>query len=117
MWWGGGGGNRDQQNPSEEGNPTSPIAITGRGRRRKQSTDSSTSSPPSSSPLSSSLGSSYGSPGSDLAEMRDLKNNFSNQEQLLGQLRDVLQSNNQRLQSKEKEVQVTFCTYSRSVHL
>jgi len=103
MWWGGGGGNRDQQNPSEEGNPTSPIAITGRGRRRKQSTDSSTSSPPSSSPLSSSLGSSYGSPGSDLAEMRDLKNNFSNQEQLLGQLRDVLQSNNQRLQSKEKE--------------
>jgi hypothetical protein len=44
--------------------------------------------------------------------MRYLKNNFSNQEQLLGQLRDVLQSNNQRLQSKEKEVQVTFLSLS-----
>eukprot|EP00092_Neocalanus_flemingeri_P001893 GFUD01002020.1.p1 GENE.GFUD01002020.1~~GFUD01002020.1.p1 ORF type:complete len:4147 (-),score=1483.97 GFUD01002020.1:293-12733(-) len=106
MWWGG-GGSKDQQNPQKEGDPTSPIAITG-GRRRKQSTDSRASgsqlsSPPSSSPLSSSLASSYGSPTSDLAEIRDLKNNFNNQEQLLGQLRDVLQSNNQRLQSKEKE--------------
>ena len=42
--------------------------------------------------MAGSLSSSFGSPGSDLAEMRDLKRNFSNQEELLGQLRDALQS-------------------------
>ena len=54
--------------------PTSPISIEG---RRVSSEDDPESSPPGS--LSSSFGSSYGSPGSDLAEIRDLKKNFSNQ--------------------------------------
>ena len=40
-----------------------------------------------------------------MAEIRDLKKNFSNQEQLLGQLRDVLQSNTKKMVTKEKEVQ------------
>lgn len=53
---------------------TSPISIQGRGRGSAEDDDSS---PPAS--LSSSFGSSYGSPGSDLAEIRDLKKNFSNQ--------------------------------------
>ena len=48
--------------------------VQGRGRG---SADDDDSSPPAS--LSSSFGSSYGSPGSDLAEIRDLKKNFSNQ--------------------------------------
>ena len=46
--------------------------------------------------MAGSLSSSFGSPGSDLAEMRDLKRNFSNQEELLGQLRDALQSSSGR---------------------
>ena len=54
--------------------PTAPISIEG---RRVSSEDDPDSSPPGS--LSSSFGSSYGSPGSDLAEIRDLKKNFSNQ--------------------------------------
>ena len=54
----------------------------------------------------SSLASSYGSPSADMAELRDLKNNFNSQEQLLGQLRDVLQTNSQRLQTKEKDAKV-----------
>lgn len=73
---------------------------------------------------SSSLSSSYGSPGSDLAELRHLKTQFGQQvifpnnldlnsglifyfqEQLLGQLRNALQGNSDRLASKEQEVQV-----------
>ena len=73
---------------------------------------------------SSSLSSSYGSPGSDLAELRHLKSQFGQQvifpinldlylglifclqEQLLGQLRNALQGNSDRLASKEQEVQV-----------
>ena len=78
--------------------PTSPISI-----ERVSSEDDPESSPPGS--LSSSFGSSYGSPGSDLAEIRDLKKNFSNQEQLLGQLRDVLQHNSKKMVTKEKDVQ------------
>ena len=38
-----------------------------------------------------------------LAKIRDLKKKVSNQEQLLGQLRDVLQSNSKMVVSKEKE--------------
>ena len=43
-----------------------------------------------------SLSSSFGSPGSELAEMRDLKRNFTNQEELLGQLREALQSSSRK---------------------
>merc|ERR1719237_418774 len=63
--------------------------------------DESMGSPPESSSLSSS----YGSPGSDLAELRHLKSQFGQQEQLLGQLRTALQGNSDRLASKEQEVQ------------
>jgi hypothetical protein len=50
------------------------------------------------------LSSSYGSPGSDLRELRNLRNQFGAQEQLLGELRTALQGNSTRLQAKEKEV-------------
>ena len=83
---------------------TTPINIAGAGRVVDDDDDDLDTSP-TSSPLSSSFSSSYGSPGSDLAEIRDLKKNFSNQEQLLGQLRDVLQSNSKKMINKEKEVQ------------
>ena len=39
------------------------------------------------------------------AELRDLKEQFAEQENLLGQLKGVLRSNEEKLQSKEKDVQ------------
>jgi hypothetical protein len=74
--------------------------------------DESMGSPPESSSLSSS----YGSPGSDLAELRHLKSQFGQQEQLLGQLRTALQGNSDRLASKEQEVQV-YPSTCRNPHL
>ena len=93
--------------------PAPSTCLTGRRRSRW--------TPPQES---SSLSSSYGSPGSDLAELRHLKTQFGQQvifpnnldlnsglifyfqEQLLGQLRNALQGNSDRLASKEQEVQV-----------
>ena len=41
----------------------------------------------------------------DEAELRDLKEQFQMQDSLLGQLKGVLRSNEEKLQTKEKEVQ------------
>jgi hypothetical protein len=43
---------------------------------------------------------------SEEAELRDLKDQFADQESLLGQLKNVLRSNEEKLHNKEKEVQV-----------
>ena len=67
----------------QEPSPASePISIRGRAEAEDETAGS--------------LSSSFGSPGSDLAEMRDLKRNFSNQEELLGQLREALQSSSRK---------------------
>ena len=66
--------------------PSDPITIRARGDRSDLAEDETAGS----------LSSSFGSPGSDLAELRDLKRNFSNQEELLGQLRDALQSSSRK---------------------
>jgi len=90
MWWGGGGGHGggDMGSDSPPSQPdgasppthllTSPISIRGRSDE--------------SSPLSSSFGSSLGSPSSDLRELRNLRHQFDDQEELLGQIRDALQT-------------------------
>ena len=71
----------------------------------------------------------------DVSDISDLKEQFAAQENLLGQLKNVLKSNEEKLQVKEKEVQVdpvvpnknaahlvlyfflSFFLYSPKVHL
>ena len=45
---------------------------------------------------------------SDLADLKHLQEQFSMQEDLLGQLKGVLRSNEAKLHFKEKEVEVSF---------
>ena len=54
----------------------------------------------SSSPLSSSMASSVGSPSTDLQELRNLRSQFHDQEELLGQIREALQGTAQRQETQ-----------------
>ena len=54
----------------------------------------------SSSPLSSSMASSVGSPSTDLQELRNMRSQFHEQEDLLGQIREALQGTAQRQETQ-----------------
>lgn len=80
MWWGGGG----------SGDESPPMEII------EEDTGAD------------SFGTPIGSPpaNEEQAELRDLREQFAQQESLLGQLKGVLRSNEQKLQHKEQEIKV-----------
>ena len=66
----------------------------------------------SSSPLSSSMASSVGSPSTDLQELRDLRSQLHDQEELLGQIREALQGTAQRQETQVCLLQNKTCCSS-----
>ena len=94
MWWGGTDDEKGPPLPEDkgEGEITPPLEII------EEDSDSSLAS----SPLHLS---------EDL-DLKDLNQRFSMQEDLLGQLKGVLRSNEAKLQFKEKEVEVRVSLYS-----
>jgi hypothetical protein len=89
MWWGG-----EDENPPSGGssseNTTPPVDLVAEDALRE-----ATASPTASTSMSE-----------DVAELHDLRDQFAMQESLLGQLKTVLKSNEDKLHVKEKEVQV-----------
>lgn len=101
MWWGG-----EDEEPlsggSSSDNTTPPIDIMAEEEASFREDPSSSTSVMS----------------EDVSDLPDLKDQFAMQESLLGHLKNVLRSNEEKLQAKEKEVQVFpgsrfFIKYSR----
>lgn len=84
MWWGG-----EDEEPTSGGsssaNTTPPVDIMAEEAFADESTTD------------------------DVSDISDLKEQFAAQENLLGHLKSVLRSNEDKLQIKEKEVQVHHC--------
>lgn len=109
MWWGGGGGGGGGDDPPG-GPPGSeqPDVLEILSEEDVVLEDQDQAAVDQSSPIHV--------PGStEEAELRDLKEQFLAQENLLGQLKGVLRSNEEKLQTKEKEVQVFKRKNSNSI--
>ena len=110
MWWGGGGGGGSEgalpdgsgsgQAPQEQPDVLEILSEEDLILEEAEGGGGS-STPTTSSPI-------HVPSSVEEAELRDLKEQFMAQENLLGQLKGVLRSNEEKLQTKEKEVHVRF---------
>ncbi len=91
MWWGGGAGDDDEPRSGDSSGDgsTPPVDIM-------EEEEAAAASPGATSSFLS----------DDAGDLRALKDQFAMQEDLLGQLTNVLKSNEEKLHNKEKEVQV-----------
>ena len=114
MWWGGEGEGNDPGTPrnpkgdseSDEGDVTPPIDLTEEAAEAKRAVEAAEDEDEvTKMPEDEDSGS-----GDDIEDLPDLKEQFTAQEKLLGQLKGVLKSNEEKLHSKEKVVQVRQLT-------
>eukprot|EP00095_Tigriopus_kingsejongensis_P008363 snap_masked-scaffold1246_size53250-processed-gene-0.5 protein:Tk08363 transcript:snap_masked-scaffold1246_size53250-processed-gene-0.5-mRNA-1 annotation:"hypothetical protein PIIN_05284" len=100
MWWPGGGGGAAQGSTSHPEIEEDPGSSSSEPEVMEILSEEDLSASP---PLES-----YATPGGHASqdpELKDLKDQFLRQEQLLGQLKGVLKSNQDKLHGKEREVQ------------